>query len=163
MNFETTNELIKTIKPYTENANITASSENEKFGDKSVNFDFVTIDENNNVCFQVFDEEIIVFYFTDHCHFEDYSSDSEDEIEDYLERAKKFLISLFENQIKYVEIHKGKKLSTEKYFIVYPDKTEERVGGVWWGLARFINPFSRKTVKTTFYKFDKSEGCFVKI
>ena len=55
-----------------------------------------------------------MFYFTDHYHFEDYSSELEDGADDYIKRAKDFLTKLFENQIKYIEIYKGKKLATEK-------------------------------------------------
>ena len=56
--------------------------------------------EENNVSFEVLDNEIIVFYFTDHYHFEDYSSELEEGEDDYIKRAKDFLIELFENQIK---------------------------------------------------------------
>ena len=66
------------------------------------------------------------------------------------------------NKIKYIQIYKGKKLATEKYYIVYSDNTEERIGGTWWGLERFLNPFAKKIKKTTIYKFNKSSGYFDK-
>ncbi len=160
MNFEITSELLETIKPYTENVNITVTTENKDWKGGSYNSDFVTVDEKNNVGFEVFDNEIIVFYFTDHYHFEDYSSELEDGEDDYIKRAKGFLVELFENQIKYIEIYKGKKLAIEKYYLIYSENTEERIGGTWWGLARFLNPFAKKTKKETIYKFNKSKGCF---
>ena len=159
MKFEITNELIDTIKSYTENATVTISTENKDWKGRNYESDFVTIDKKNNVGFEVFDNEIIVFYFTDHYHFEDYSSELEDG-DDYMKRAKNFLIELFENQIKYIEIYRGKKLATEKYYFVYSDNTEERIGGTWWGLERFLNPFAKKIEKITFYKFNKDKGCF---
>ena len=159
MKFEITNELIDTIKSYTENATVTISTENKDWKGRNYESDFVTIDKKNNVGFEVFDNEIIVFYFTDHYHFEDYSSELEDG-DDYIKRAKNFLIELFENQIKYIEIYRGKKLATEKYYFVYSDNTEERIGGTWWGLERFLNPFAKKIEKITFYKFNKDKGCF---
>ena len=162
MNFEITNELIDTIKPYTENATVTISTENNDWKGRAYKSDFITIDDKNNVGFEVFDNEIIVFYFTDHYHFEDYSSELEDGDDDYIKRAKFFLIELFENQIKYIEIYKGKKLATEKYYLIYSDNTEERIGGTWWGLERFLNPFAKKVEKITIYKFDKANGCFDK-
>ena len=85
----------------------------------------------------------------------------ENEDDDYIKRAKDFIINLFTNQIKYVEIYKGKKLATEKYYFVYADNTEERIGGTWWGLVRFLNPLAKKTERITVYKFDKSKGCFL--
>ena len=61
---------------------------------------------------------------------------------------------------KYIEIYKGKKLATEKYYLIYADNTEERIGGTWWGLDRFLNPFAKKTKNETIYKFNKDKGCF---
>lgn len=160
MNFEITNELIDTIKPYMENATLTISTDNKDWKGRDYKSDFVTLDKKNNVGFEVFDNEIIVFYFTDHHHFEDYSSELEDGEDDYIKRAKDFLTELFKNRIKYIEIYRGKKLVTEKYYLIYSDNTEERLGGTWWGLARFLNPFSKKTERTTIYKFNKLSGCF---
>lgn len=160
MNFEITNELLKSIKPHTENATITISIENKDWKGRNYKSDFVTIDEKNNVGFEVFDNEIIVFYFTDHYHFEDYSSELEEGEDDYIKRTKDFLTELFENQIKYIQIYTGKKLTTEKYCLIYADNTEECIGGSWWGLERFLNPFAKKTEKTTIYKFNRSKGCF---
>ncbi len=160
MNFEITNELLTSVKPYIENATITISTDNKDLKGRAYKSDFLTIDDKNNVGFEVFDNEIIVFYFTDHYHFEDYSSELEDGADDYIKRAKDFLTELFENQIKYIEIYKGKKLATEKYYFIYSDHTEERIGGTWWGLERFLNPFAKKTEKQTIYKFNKDKGCF---
>ena len=101
MNYETTKELLEVIDQYIENANITISTENEDWKGKKYESDFVTIDEKNNVGFELFDNEIIVFYFTDHCHFEDYSSDLEDGDDDYIKRAKDFIVKLFEKTTIY--------------------------------------------------------------
>ena len=131
MNFEITNELIDTIKPYTENVTVKISTDNKDWKGRDYKSDFVTIDEKNNVGFEVFDNEIIVFYFTDHYHFEDYSSELEDGEDDYI--------------------------------LVYSDNSEKRIGGTWWGLERFLNPFAKKAEITTIYKFNKLSGCFEKI
>lgn len=160
MNFTITSELLETIKSYTENATVTISTDNKDWKGRDYESDFVTLDKENNVGFEVFHNEIIVFCFTDHYHFEDYSSELEDGEDDYIKRAKDFLVELFENKIKYIQVYKGKKLATEKYYIVYSDNTEERIGGIWWGLERFLNPFAKKTEKTTIYKFNKLCGCF---
>ena len=162
MNYETTKELLEVIDQYIENANITISIENEDWKGKKYESDFVTIDEKNNVGFEVFDNEIIVFYFTDHCHFEDYSSDLEDGDDDYIKRAKDFIVRLFENKIKYIQIYRGKKLASEKYYIIYSENNEEQIGGTWWGLERILNPFAKKTEKTTIYQYNKVNGCFDK-
>ena len=64
MNFEITNELIDTIKPYTENVTVKISTDNKDWKGRDYKSDFVTFDEKNNVGFEVFDNEIIVFYLT---------------------------------------------------------------------------------------------------
>ncbi len=163
MNFEGTKELLEALKPFTENATIIVSTEDTDYKGRKYKSDFVTIDEKQNVGFEVFDNEIIAFYFTDHYHFEDYSSELEEGQDNYIKRAKEFLVELFENRIKYIEIYRGKTLATEKYYIVYSDETEECIGGTWWGLAKFLNPFAKKSEKTTIYKFNKTNGRFEEI
>lgn len=135
MYHEITKQLLNLLTPYTPNATIAVTSEKGS--------DFVTIDEHNNVGFEVFDNEIIVSYFTDHCHFEDYSSELQEEQEDYIQRAKEFLLKLFQYRIRHIRNYKGKRLVSEKYFTVYGDgQKDEYIGGTWWGLAHFINRYA---------------------
>ncbi len=78
MNFKTTAELLEALNPFIKNANITVSSENKSWRNRSYKSDYITIDEKNDVGIEVFDNEITVFYFTDHCHFEDCSYEDGD-------------------------------------------------------------------------------------
>ncbi len=162
MNFEVTNELLEVLKPYTEKSSVSISTENEDWKGRPYQSDFVSIDEEHGVGFEVFDDEIIVFYFGDHCHFENYTSELQDGEDEYTKQAKEFLVELFENRLKHQEIYRGKKLASDKYSFIYSDDTEKYIGGTWWGLVRFLNPFAKKTEKTTIWRFDKSQGCFVK-
>ena len=163
MNFETTSILLEVLKPYTENSVVDSSSDNEEWRNRSYKADLVTIDADNHVGFEVFDNEIIVFYFTDHYHFEDYTSELQNEQDNYIERAKAFLEKLFENKIRHVEYYKGKSLSSEKYFIIYHDgREDEYIGGTWFGFSKFINPFGKKSVHSTIWQFEKSKGVFAK-
>lgn len=84
MNFETTTQLIDILKPHIVAGKITTSTENKAWKGRSYKSDYVTIDERNNVGFEVFDNEIIVFYFTDHVHFENYTSELEEGEDDYI-------------------------------------------------------------------------------
>lgn len=161
MNFKETDEILACLKPYLENSDIVISTENEDYRGRKYQSDFVTIDEKSNIGFEVFDNEIIVFYFTEHSHFEDYTSEPEEGQDDYIKRAKDFLLGLFENKIKYTAIYKGKKLSTEKYYIVRPNG-ENYIGGAWWGFKSLLNPFAEKTVKSTYFVFNKARGVFKK-
>ena len=161
MNFEATNELLEAIKPYTKNATVTISSENDDY--KGASFDLVTVDKNHEFCFEVFEDEIIVFFITDHYHFEDYSSEYDDESNNYIKRATTFLLELLQNKVKHVKIFKGKNLASEKYFMLYSDNTKEKIGGIWWGLVRVLNPFAKRTEEAVTYKFNTEKGIFDEI
>lgn len=161
MNFEITNDLLDTIKQYAKNATVTTFTDNEIGNDNNHKSDYISVDEKNYVGFEVLDGEIIAFYFTDHTHFEDYSSNIKDG-DDYIKRAKAFIISLFTNEIKHIEIYKGKKLAREKYYFVYSDNTEELITSIWRGLESLLNPFAKRTEKVTIYKFDKEKSRFDK-
>ena len=161
MNFETTSTLLKVLKPYIESSIVNISTDNKDWRNRCYKSDFVTIDAKNHVGFEVFDNEVIAFYFTDHYHFEDYSSELQEGEDNYIERAKSFLKELFENKIRHVEFYKGKSLSSEKYFIMYHDgREDECIGNTWFGLSKFINPFGKKTVHSTIWQYDKSKGVF---
>lgn len=161
MNYETTAILLDELKPYIENSIVDISTENKDWRNRDYKSDLVTIDAKNQVGFEVFDNEIIAYYFTDHYHFEDYTSELEDEQEDYIECAKSFLKELFEYRILHIEYYKGKSLSSEKYFIMYPDgREDECIGNIWFGFSKLINPFGKRSVKSTTWQFDKSKGVF---
>jgi len=160
LNFEITAALIEMIKPYTEDIIIDSSAKKDYLGRKYQS-DFVTIAQENNFGFEVFDNEIIVFLFTDHYHFEDYTSDLQEGQDDYVKRTKEFLKELFKVRIRHIEYYKGKKMISEKYYLIYDDGREDDcIGNTWYGLERFINPFAKKTVQSTTWQFDKSKGIF---
>ncbi|MCD8026745.1 MAG: hypothetical protein LUF33_07460 [Clostridiales bacterium] len=161
MNFKTTLELLEVLDPFIENANITVSDRSKNIKNKNLKSDYVMIDRKNNIGFEVFDNEISVFYFTEHCHFDDYASELIEGEDDYIKRAKDFLFELLQNQIRHMEIFKGESLHSEKYYIVYCDGREDKyIGGTWFGLVRLINPFLQKIQKITTWQYDKSKGYF---
>ncbi|MBE7027149.1 MAG: hypothetical protein E7410_06295 [Ruminococcaceae bacterium] len=118
MNFEITSVLLEALKPYLENSVVDISPDNTDWRNRHYKSDLVTIDAKNHVGFEVFENEIIAFYFTDHYHFEDYTSKLQDGEENYIERAKHFLKELFEYRIRHVEYYKGKTLYSEKYIVL---------------------------------------------
>ncbi len=161
INFETTEILLDELKPYIGKSIVNISTENKDWRNCNCKSDLVTIDATNHIGFEVFDNEIIAFYFTDHNHFEDYSSELQDGQEDYIKRAKSFLKELFEYKIRHVEYYKGKSLYSEKYFVIYRDgREDECIGHTWFGFSKLINPFGKKSVSSTTWQFDKSKGVF---
>lgn len=160
MNYETTSILLEAIRPYLENATVEISTENKDWRGHSYESDLVSIDPVNHVGFEVFENEIIVSFFTDHCHFKNQISELQNGEENYIERAKSFLIELFEHKIQLMECWKGKKLSSEKYYLLCNDGSRKGIGRTWFGLVRFINPFGKKFVRSTTWQFDKAKGIF---
>lgn len=140
MQFQATSEILEVIKPYIGNANV------------SINDDFVMIDKKNHVGFDVMENEIIVFYFTNHSHFGE---------GDYIKLAKGFLLELFQYTIRHDEFFKGKEKSLEKYYIEYGDGREDKeLGTTYFLISKFLKLFGRKSSKSTFWMFDKEKGCF---
>lgn len=159
-NYEATIELIKVIEPYISVDNLKIRmDENKDWRGSKYKTDYVVVIEKNNVSFEVYDNEIIVSYFKDHCHFEDYSSELQEGQADYIERAKEFLATLFSSKIKHIQKYKGSKLVSEKYSFVYPDG-EVYEGGTWYGLIHMVNPFAKKIEKTAIWKYEKEKGIF---
>lgn len=159
LNFEETSRIINAIKPYIDKDRITISTENKDWKNRDYKSDLVMLDDKNNVGFEVFENEIIVFYFTDHCHFEKYISELDDD--NYIKYATDFILELFQYKIVQQEYYRGKSLCSEKYYIIYNDERENIcIGTIFYGLSRFINPFVKQRSKSTIWQYDKSKGCF---
>lgn len=162
MNFHTTQTLLDAIKPYFDLDNIKLSTNNKDWKGRPYQSDYVTLIENQNVHFEVFDNEIIVAFFTEHLHFEDYSSDLNDGNPDYIQRAAEFLKQLFTLPIRKFDIYKGKRISGYKYYLLQPDGTEERISASWYGF-RFLNPFAKKETEITTWQYDTGKKCFTTV
>lgn len=157
MNFKITKEILGSLTPYINADKIRISTENKDWKGKPYKSDFVTIDSTNDVGFEVFENEIIVFYFTDHMHFEDYSTEEE---YNYIFRAKEFLTNLFTARLRCIETYKGKKLAKDNYYFVYDNKDDEPIGGTIWSLSSLHNPFTKKSQKSTTWFYDRDIGIF---
>lgn len=157
MNFEITKEILDSLSTYINTDKISISTESKDWKGRPYKSDFVNIDSANNIGFEVFENEIIVFYFTDHMHFEDYSTEEE---YNYIYRAKEFLTKLFTSRLRRIETYKGKKLVKDFYYFIYNNKDDEQIGGTFWSLKSFLNPFAKKTQKITTWIYDKERGQF---
>ncbi|NLZ75451.1 MAG: hypothetical protein GX914_03010 [Erysipelotrichia bacterium] len=163
MNYEITKNLLNAISPYCDLTKTSVLTENTDYKGRLYQSDFVTIDEKNNVHFEVFDNEIIISYFTDHKHFEDYTFGLEEGEPNFVTRAIEFLVLLFNVSIYQIEVCKGNKLVYEKYYFVHPNKEEECVSGtIRHKLIFGFNPFARKSINVTIWKYDFKENCFTK-
>lgn len=163
MNFQTTQILLDAIETYFDIEDITISTEHTDWKGRPYKSDFVTLIEKQNVQFEVFDNEIIVAYFTEHTHFEDYSFDLNDGDPDYVQRAIEFLKQLFTLPIRKYDIYKGSRLSCNKYYLILPDGTEDYIGGAWYGPCGFPNLFAKKRKEITTWQYDASKKCFTTV
>ncbi len=164
MNYETTNELLDAIRSYIKNSNIQIKTFNKDWRGEEYRTDYILIDEENNVGFEVFENEVIVYFFSEHLHIEDYTWTVEDGVPEYIARAKVLLIDLLTCTIRYEKTYKGKTLMEEHYILVYEDGTEECPAGrcVHSLLVRLV-PFLSKSVETQEWRFDIAKGGFVEL
>lgn len=149
MSFNTTDLILNELLDFLKNDSVSCED------------DLVWIDKKHNVGFEVFDNEIIVFYFTDHEHFEDYTSEPEACGAKYVERAIEFLKNLLSCSVRHVEYYKGRTLAKEKYFFIKENGEEEYFGGTWFGLSSFINPFAKKSEQSITWIFNREKGAFM--
>lgn len=163
MNFQTTQILLDDLKTYFNIDDIKISTESKDRKNRPYQSDFVTLIENQNVKFEVFENEIIVAYFTDHIHFEDYTSELEEGNPNYIQRARELLKQLFTLPLRKYDIYKGKKLYCDKYFFLLPDGTEEYIGGTCYYLFRFRNSFTKMRTEITTWQYETSKKCFTTV
>lgn len=161
MNYPTTELLLDEMQNYFDIDDFSIVTESKDYRGRPYRSDFVTLIEKQNVRFEVFDNEIIVSYFTDHVHFEDYTSELSDSDPDYIHRAIDFLKNLFTLPLKRYDYYKANKLIKDKYCFIKSDGTEEFIGGCWYGLVSFFNPFAKKKLIASEWRFDKDKKCFV--
>ncbi len=160
MTFASTKELIETLQPLICTENLRITTENTIWRGHTCQSDLVTLNEAHNIHLEVFENEIIIGYFTDHTHFEDYTCDLANGEAPYLERAKEFLIKLYTLPIRHLQIFRGTKLLCEKYYFVSPCSDDEWIGGTWYGLVRWFCPFAKKRSTTNCWQYDPSRKDF---
>jgi len=162
MNYDITQLLLDAISLYCDLSCITVSTENKDWKGRHYLSDVVTLVEKNNVRFEVFDKEIIVSYFTDHVHFEDYSFELKDGEPNFVIRVKEFLVQLFSLPVRHMEVYKGTKLIYEKYFFVKTNNEEECISGIISHRRLFgFNPFAKKHYKIQTWYYERKEGFFI--
>ena len=167
MNHKETLELLEIVKAYIDEQDISVSTKNTDWKGKEENSDYIIFDDKNGVGFKVFENEIIMFFFSEHHHFEDYSFELTEGAPNYVERAKKFLSDLFCCTITHQSNYKGNVLTSEKIIFTYPDGTVDCPAGTWVHkiLIRFV-PFLPKRTELKSWIFDKYKkrftNCFPK-
>lgn len=165
-NHAATKELLKIVQKVCNLENVVSSAENVDWRGQKYKSDIVTIEEVKNVGFEVLDNEIIVFYFGDHMHFEDYSSELEADAPDYVERAKEFLENLLTREIRIEKFYKKGELVRDRFYFCprneHTAEEEEYIGGNFYKFWTAV--FCKKQLKCEVSKwcYNNVNGCFEK-
>ena len=68
MLFDTTSYLLEQIGPFVEKVDVQISTDHKDWRGRSYQSNLVRIGDGSHVRFEVFEDEVIVGFFTDHCH-----------------------------------------------------------------------------------------------
>lgn len=154
-----TKQILDALCVICELRHIIHTTENTDWRGKPYRSDYVIIEQEHRIGFEVFRNEILAFYFGDHCHFEDYTSELTEGMLPYPQRAIEFLRRFFTTPLQRMEKRKGHRLLRCEWFFLLPDGRKESLAGPWFGKL-LSNPFSRPRIELTNWYYNKFTGSF---
>lgn len=154
-----TKQILDALGETVELHHVTITTENTDWRGRPYRSDYVVLEQEHKIGFEVFHNEIIAYYFGDHCHFEDYTSDLTEGMLPYPQRAIEFLRRFFTTPLQRLEKRKGHHLLRSEWFFLLPDGRKESIAGPWFGKL-FTNPFTRPWIELTNWYYNKFTGNF---
>ncbi len=164
MNFKATEKLISVTGNFIDSDNYSIQTEGHKnYIGVEYTADYVKIidDPHNSVSFEVTEDDITVFFFTDHAHFNDYCCELKDNEPDYVERAAEFLEKLFTLPIERKYTLKGTKVIRDESWFIQSQTEKESCAGTTFSFAGIKNIFKKKRTVAEAKRFDKTAGNFI--
>lgn len=164
MNFTATEKLIATTNKYISSDKYSIQTEGHKnYIGMEYTADYVEILQNPDyfISFEVTKEEIIIFFFSNHIHFNDYGI--EDDNSNYIDSAVEFLDDLFSYPIETHYITKGDRIIRIESFFVKSPTEKESCAGVSIYPTRIKNVFKRKIKHVETKRFDRETGGFITV
>ena len=164
MNFKATEKLISAAAKFLNNDNFniqTAGHKNYRGVEYTADYVEVLNDPQNSISFEVTENEIIIFFFTDHVHFNDYVVDLKDNEPDYVKRAAEFLEKLFTLPIERKYTVKGSKVIRDETLFIKSQTEKESCAGVTICFAGIKNILKKKMKVIEMKCFDKAIGNFL--
>ena len=155
-----TKQILDALHDIVELRHVNITTDNTDWRGIPYRSDYVTIEAEHKIGFEVFHNEIIVFYFGDHCHFEDYTSDLTEGMLPYPQRAIEFLRRFFTTPLQHLEKRKRNHSLRSEWFFLLSDGRKESLAGPWFGKL-FTNPFTRSWIELTNWYYNKFTGKFV--
>lgn len=159
MNFADTKVVLDGISDICRLENISITCENTDWKGRPYRSDYVILEAEHKIGFEVFENQIIAFYFGDHCHFENDSCESEDSGGSYVQRAIDFFRHFFTCTLQLLEKRKGRQLLRSEWFFLLPDGRKKSIAGQW-SERLFSNPFVKPTIDLTNWRYFKTTGKF---
>lgn len=151
-----TQYILDSISNLIDISKIEVSKENTDYRGRKYISDFVMLNKSDNIGFEVFEEEeIIVFYLREHCHFYGAPVIETNEI-DLADQAIDLLRTILTCKAKYIQVYKGEKLLKETIYFLINDQWEKGCT-TNYSLVNRINPFAKKTIKETIWEFNDSD------
>lgn len=158
-NYQATKDILNALSKYLDISKLEISTKNLDWKGSEYESDLVHVIKDKGITFEVFEEEIIVYFFKDHIHF--YGMDDNEE-STYISRAIEFFEQLFNCKVVREEYYKGKKLVCDKHnFISHDGSITSAAGATYYGFCRLFNPFLRKKKVITAWRFDKDTATFL--
>lgn len=153
-----TGEILDALRDICDPKNITIKNEHTNWHGKPYRSDYVILEAEHKVGFEVLENEIIAFYFGDHCHFEDYTSELAEGQAPYVQRAIDFFRRFFTTPLQLLEKRKGRRKIRSEWFFLLPDGRKESIAGP--RLVLLTNPFVKPTASQAKWSYCKAAGQF---
>ncbi len=158
-NYQETKEILNALSKYLDVSKLEISTKNSDWKGREYESDLVHVIKDSGITFEVFENEIIVYFLKDHIHF--YKMDDNEDVT-YLARTIEFFEQLFTCKVVREEYYKGKALICNKHKLIYPDgKIVDDLGVTYYGFLHLINPFLKKKKVVTVWRFDKETATFL--
>ncbi len=163
MRHSLTREIIKSIQKYLKDGTVSVGVRSTEWHDRNHESDKIVIDNDSSVGFEVFEDEIIVYFFSDHYHYEDYSYVLDEDDPTFSERATALIKGLLTSTVSLERTFKGSHLVSERYIFIDSDGKNASPIGAWkHHFFLRINPFVQKRIETKTWRYNKETGKFVR-
>lgn len=149
--FDATKRILSKISRYISVDSVCVEQTTAYYGNA---VELVTVSEEVNVGFEAAEESVIFYFFSDHVHFDDYTSELEEGDPDFLTRAEAFVDDLFTRPIHRRYTRKGTRVVYDQSWFVRENGTEESVAGVTLCGPGWKNLFQPKERFDELWQFD---------
>lgn len=162
MNFMATERIMDFTDKFIPKSQYLLQTEGHKdYLGRSYTADYVEIINQSpyHISFEVVENEIIVFCFGDHIHFEDYSFELEEGDPDYVDRAIEFLTMFFRYPIERRYTSKGNKVVRDETLLVVSEEEKESICATYF-CTGLKNLFKQRIETVKRFAFDNETKSF---